>query len=184
MVKMIAFDLVGVLVKEKDITLTSEEEKLERMFGPNVNDADYLLEARKIIKKDSVLMKVTEDLINKLYELKEEDLFKKIKSKYKDIKIIIATNHVSFVRNFISETFGVDYLDDVIISAEIHKIKPNKDFYMYILNKYHMKPQELLFVDDNLKNVESAKELGIHTLKINREDDSIFDKVMQSIETI
>ena len=42
MIKYIAFDLVGVLVNEKDISLTPEEEKLEKMFGPNINDSDYM----------------------------------------------------------------------------------------------------------------------------------------------
>ena len=50
MIKVIAFDFVGVLAFEKDIKLTDEEEKLERMFGPNLNDADYLNNARKIVK--------------------------------------------------------------------------------------------------------------------------------------
>lgn len=50
MIKVVAFDLVGVLVREKDIKLSEVEEKLERMFGPNLNDSDYLVEARKIIK--------------------------------------------------------------------------------------------------------------------------------------
>ena len=71
MIKIIAFDLVGVLVTEKDIKLTKEECKLERMFGSNVNDSDYLMEARKIIKKDSIVMRRTEDLINKIYDFKE-----------------------------------------------------------------------------------------------------------------
>ena len=68
MIKIIAFDLVGVLVHEKDIDLTDEESKLERMFGPNLYDSDYLMEARKIISKDSTIMDITECLINKLYE--------------------------------------------------------------------------------------------------------------------
>jgi hypothetical protein len=42
MIKMIAFDLVGVLVSEKDIELTEVENKLERMFGPNINDSDFI----------------------------------------------------------------------------------------------------------------------------------------------
>ena len=33
MIKDIAFDLIGILVTEKDIDLTEEEDKLERMFG-------------------------------------------------------------------------------------------------------------------------------------------------------
>lgn len=51
MIKVIAFDLVGVLVSEKDIELSEVEEKLERMFGPNLNDEDYLQQAKKLPKK-------------------------------------------------------------------------------------------------------------------------------------
>lgn len=181
MIKIIAFDLVGVLVSEKDIELTEVEDKLERMFGPNLNDADYLIAGRNLIEKDSLLLRTTEEMIGKLYEVKDKDLFKKIKEQYKYVKIIIATNHVSFVRNFIGEAFGVDYLDDIIISSEIHKIKPNKDFYEHILTKYEIKPDEMLFIDDNLDNVNSAKDLSIHAIKINK-DANVFDEIMQYIE--
>ena len=168
MIKVIAFDLVGVLVTERDIDLTTEEDKLERMFGSNINDSDYLMEARKLIDKDSILMRTTEELIDKLYKVKDDNLFKKIKRKYNNVKIIIATNHVSFVRNFIGENLGVDYLDDVLISAEIHKVKPNSDFYNHILDKFDLKPEELLFIDDNIDNIDGAKRLGINTIKVNK----------------
>ena len=168
MIKVIAYDFVGVLVTEKDIELSEAESKLERMFGDNLNDSDYLMAARKIIEKDSIIMKTTEDLINKLYQVKDKNLFKKVKEKCPNAKQIIATNHVSFIRNFIGEYLGVEYLDDVIISAEIHKIKPNKDFYNLILRKYNIKPDELLFIDDNKNNIESANELGIQTILVNK----------------
>lgn len=168
MIKLIAFDFVGVLVNERDIELTDVEAKLERMFGPNLNDSDYLIEARKIIEKDSIIMNTTENLIDKLYKVKDRDIFKKIKEKYPNVKIIIATNHLSFVRNFIGESFDVDYLDDLIISAEIHKIKPNVDFYKYLLDKYKINPKELLFIDDNKENIDSAKNIGISTIKVEK----------------
>ena len=171
MIKVVAFDLVGVLVNEKDIELTPEEDKLERMFGSNINDADYLMEARKIINKDSILMRTTEELINKIYKVKDWEIFKKIKDKNPILNVIIATNHVSFVRNFIGESFGVDYLDDVLISAEIHKVKPNSDFYEHIIYKYNIKPNELLFLDDNIENVDGANKLGINTIKVNKDTD-------------
>ena len=181
MIKYIAFDLVGVLVNEKDISLTPEEEKLEKMFGPNINDSDYLIEARKIFSKDSIIIRTTENLIDKIYEPREIDIFKKIKDKYNNIKIIIATNHVSFIRNFIGETFGVDYLDDILISAEIHKIKPNSEFYRFVLQKYKIKPGELLFIDDNVNNINSAKNLGIETIKVD-ENSNIFDEIEKIID--
>ena len=103
MIKVIAFDLVGVLVSERDVVLTKEEEQLERMFGPNINDSDYLINARKIISKDSIIIRMTEDIIDKIYNIRDKNLFYNLKNKYKDKKIVIATNHVSFIRNYIGK---------------------------------------------------------------------------------
>lgn len=181
MIKVIAFDLVGVLVNEKDVNLSEVEEKLERMFGPNLNDADYMIEARKILEKDSMIMNITETLIDKLYKVKDREIFKNIKEKHNNVKVIIATNHLSFVRNFIGESFNVDYLDDLIISAEIHKIKPNSDFYEYILNKYNIDSTELLFLDDNVDNIKGAKQLGINTIKVEN-DTNLLEEILKFID--
>ena len=182
MVKVIAYDFVGVLVTEKDVDLSTEEDKLERMFGDNLNDSDYLMAARKIIAKDAFILPTTENLIDKLYQVKDRNLFKKVKEKYPNIKQIIATNHVSFIRNFINEYLDIEYLDYVIISAEIHKIKPNKDFYNLILDKYHIKPEELLFIDDNKNNIEGANELGIQTILVNKST-SLINEILFKIKT-
>lgn len=66
MIKIIAFDLVGVLVHENDIVLSQIEEKLEKLFGPNLDDESYLIEARKLIDNDSNIMTITENLINNI----------------------------------------------------------------------------------------------------------------------
>lgn len=66
MIKIIAFDLVSVLVHENDIVLSQIEEKLERIFGPNLDDESYLIEARKFIDNDSNIMTITENLINNI----------------------------------------------------------------------------------------------------------------------
>lgn len=180
MIKVIAFDLVGVLVSEKDIELSEVEEKLERMFGPNLNDDDYLKQAKKIVEKDLEVINTTKVLINKLYKIKDKRIFKKIKEINENVKIIIATNHLSFVKDFIKESFNIDYLDDIIISAEIHKIKPNLDFYQYILNKYSIESKELLFLDDNINNINGAQALGINTIKIEK-DTNLIDEISKFI---
>ena len=56
--------------------------------------------------------------------------------------------------------------------------KPDTSFYEYILNKYNLKPHELLFIDDSQMNVDSAKRLGINTIKINDGDD-VYEKVVK-----
>ena len=173
MIKVIAFDLVGVLVNERDIVLSDEEEKLERLFGPNLSDDDYLKKAKEIVCNEKNIVNITKILINKLYKVKDKDLFKKIKEIDSNIKIVIATNHVSFIRNFIDTYFDTSYLDGLIISAEINKIKPNLDFYEFILDKYKINANELLFLDDNIENVNGAKKLGIQTIKVEKNNNLV-----------
>ena len=65
MIKIIAFDLVGVLVREKNIELSESEDKLERLFGPNLSDSDYIESASNIIDKD-VVVDTAKSIIDKL----------------------------------------------------------------------------------------------------------------------
>lgn len=183
MIKVIAFDFVGVLVNEKDTNLSPVEEQLERMFGPNTNDTNYLTAAQKIINNESAVITITKSLINKLYKVKYKNIFEKLKKRYSNIKIIIATNHLSFVRNFIEDNFNTNYLDDIIISAEINKIKPNADFYKYILNKYNIPAEELLFLDDNNDNIIGANKLNINTIKVTK-NTNLFSEITKVINNI
>lgn len=183
MIKIIAFDFVGVLVNEKDIELSALEEQLERMFGPNINDSDYLIKANRLIDNTLDIISTTESLINKIYKIRDKNLFKKIKRRYSNIKIIVATNHLSFVKKFITDNFDDNYLDDIIISAEINKIKPNLDFYEYILNKYKIKPKELLFLDDNIDNIKGANNLNINTIKVES-NANLFSEIIKAIDSI
>ena len=176
MIKVIAFDLVGVLVNERDIVLSDEEEKLERLFGPNLSDEDYLKKAKEIVCNEKKIVNITKVLINKLYKVNDKDLFKKIKEINSKVKVVIATNHVSFVKEFINSHFDINYLDDLIISAEINRIKPNLDFYEFILNKYKINATELLFLDDNIENVNGANVLGIKTIRVEKSVNMI-DKI-------
>ena len=84
MIKIIAFDFVGVLVNEKDVELSDIEVQLERMFGPNINDSDYLIKANSLIKDASDIINITELLINKIYKIRDKHLFEKIKRRYKN----------------------------------------------------------------------------------------------------
>ena len=173
MIKIIAFDLIGVLAAEKQIELTQDEDKLERLFGPNKSDEEFLEIAQNKIGKDKPILEMSEDIVSKLYRVRQENVFEILKKTYPEIKIVISTNHISFVKKFIKSSFNTELLDDIIISAEIGKIKPNVDFYQHILDKFKIKKEELLFLDDNKDNIEGAALLGINTIKVEREMDLV-----------
>ena len=88
---------------KKNVELTEVEEKLERMFGDNIDDSTYILEVKRLCKGVSI-KSVTEELMRKLYQVGDKNLFKKLKEKYHPVKLVIATNHVSFVKKFIVES--------------------------------------------------------------------------------
>ena len=76
MIKVIAFDLVGVLVNEKDIDLGEQEDKLERKFGSNLNDEDYLTFAEQTLKiNNKEAIDITRNIIDKLYKVRDADIF-------------------------------------------------------------------------------------------------------------
>lgn len=60
--------------------------------------------------------------------------------------------------------------DGLVLSYEIHEIKPNKPIYEYLLNKYNLIPNECLFLDDNLDNINTANEMGIKGRQVNKND--------------
>lgn len=178
MIKVIAFDLVGVLITEKDIILNDTEEKIERLFGANESDEDYINQAELITNEN--IIDITKNIISKLYIVKDRDIFRKIKEKYQ-VKIIIATNHVFFIKDYIVNNMDIKNIDDIIISAKINKVKPNKEFYEYILDKYNIKNNELLFIDDNIENIKSAESININVIKVNKDTD-ILESIKKYME--
>lgn len=178
MIKVIALDLVGVLVHEKD-NLNDVEDQVERLFGPNISDEEFINKAVNITNDD--IVSLTKNIINKLYYVDNKNIFNDIKKLDSNIKIIIATNHVSYIKDFINNNFDITNLDEIIISSDIHMIKPNHDFYEYILNKYNIKADELLFIDDSIININSANNIGINTIKVNK-DSNIINEIKKNID--
>lgn len=57
-------------------------------------------------------------------------------------------------------------IDGGIISYEIQKIKPDAAIYEALLNKYKINPQEAVFLDDTVENLEQAARMGIKTVHV------------------
>ena len=88
--------------------------------------------------------------------------------------------NIYYLSNMPSETFEVlrketDFFDDTciggVVSAHIKMIKPNRDIYEYFLNKFNLKPDECLFIDDNINNIKTALEMGINAVQLKNIDD-------------
>lgn len=56
------------------------------------------------------------------------------------------------------------YFEGQIISALEKVIKPEKEIYQLLLERYDLQPGETLFIDDLENNVAAARQLGLHTI--------------------
>ncbi|MEZ2339317.1 HAD family hydrolase [Mucilaginibacter sp. RCC_168] len=74
--------------------------------------------------------------------------------------------------NWSAETFPValaryDFLswfDGIVVSGVEKMRKPAPEFYQILLDRYHVDPQNALFIDDNYRNIVAAEKAGIKSI--------------------
>lgn len=49
-----------------------------------------------------------------------------------------------------------------VVSSHLKIAKPDIRIYQYLLETYNLNPDECIFIDDSVANINAAKELGIH----------------------
>jgi 2-haloacid dehalogenase len=57
------------------------------------------------------------------------------------------------------------WFDGRVVSGEEKMRKPFPEFYNLLLNRYKVKAEEVLFIDDNLRNIKAAEALGIKSIQ-------------------
>lgn len=54
----------------------------------------------------------------------------------------------------------------IVVSGEEKLIKPDPAIWTLLLDRYHIKAEDSVFIDDNAKNIEVATEMGFHTVHV------------------
>jgi putative hydrolase of the HAD superfamily len=80
------------------------------------------------------------------------------------IECFIATNQEKNRTGYILNEMGFgDVFDGCFSSADVGFVKPQEDFYLAILHKLtRVLPEEILFWDDRMDNVEMARKVGMN----------------------
>lgn len=70
------------------------------------------------------------------------------------------------------ERFGIlQMIDRYVVSAEEHLIKPDPRLFQILLDRYQLKAEDCIFVDDNPDNVAAACRMGMHGIHFIGADD-------------
>lgn len=180
-IKNIVFDFGGVLVDWNPTYLYSKEFEnetemnhfLENICTPEWNvqqDAGRsLAEATEILQKEFPEHK---ELIGYYYGRWEEMLGGVMKDNERVLKMLKPKYPVYGLTNWSAETITIAYdkydffelLDGIVVSGDEKLIKPDPQLYHVLLDRYNLKAEESLFIDDNIHNIEAAQKLGFHTI--------------------
>jgi len=181
-INTIIFDLGGVLIDWNpeyvflDV-FNGDREKMQWFFDNictsdwNENqDAGYPI--AKATEERVALFPEHEELIRMYYGRWEDMLGNEISETVAILKQLIDLNHYKIVAltNWSHETFPValkkfeflHWFEGILVSGEEKTRKPFKEIYDLTLERFDIKADEAIFIDDNLRNIEAANALGIN----------------------
>jgi len=169
MIKTIAFDLWGCLLKENDFVMTEQEEILEKEFW-NLNfDQEYYPWASQTLSlSEKEVREVISSLMKKLYSLREDVIFEKILEQYPQMTFAIASNHVSQVKESLQNLWILEKCRIVLISWDSWYEKPSKEFFALLREQIGESADEILFVDDKEENIQGAEKVWLKGLWYHR----------------
>ncbi len=99
------------------------------------------------------------------------------KLKKQDYKIFALSNCGEDFYEYVSSSEVGKYFDGFLISALEKTVKPNKEIYERLLQKFNLKAEECFFIDDRKENILGANECGIegHVFDSNKFDELLED---------
>lgn len=199
MIRNIVFDLGGVLVRWDPINLYRKifnKESEAKEFLENVCSYQWNLEQ----DRGRTLLEATEEKvlqfpeyekeIRAYYDRWDEMLDGTIEENVNILKQYLASekHKVYALTNWSRETFPIaqkifpffSEFDGAVVSGEEGVIKPDPDIYQLLLDRYNLIPEECVFIDDRIENINTAKAMkfkGIHyhspILSLSKELDRI-----------
>ena len=82
-------------------------------------------------------------------------------AKEQGYRLYVLSNSSSSCYQYFPRFAPFEYFDGLVVSCDIHIVKPDIRIYQYLLETYGLVPEECFFIDDMAANVEGAQKAGI-----------------------
>ncbi len=174
-----AFSKYGMNNFSELYTLATQNALFDLLETGKINENDFYEEFRKvsgcklsdkILEEcwNALLIGFPETRIKMLQQLKAE-------AKYRTF-ILSNTNiiHYKAYTKILFDNYGIsDYnklVEHAYFSHEIGYRKPGREIFDYVVEHSKIRPEESLFIDDNIDNINAANKLGFKTIHLIGKD--------------
>ena len=197
MIKVIIFDLDGVLVDTKLIHFEALNSALKKYNFKEISIDDHVkifdglptIEKLKLLKKNKKIpkkffskiqkfkQKITSEILKRKIK-KNNKIIKIMKNLHNKYKIVVATNAVNSTLNICLNKLGIEkYIDFKLSNEDINEPKPNPEIYLRIFIRFGIYPSEALIIEDSHYGREAAISSGAKLLPIKRIEDLNLKKI-------
>ena len=178
MIKNIIFDMGGVLIDynpEKTLYSLFDKETADILLREIFRNDIWSQKDRGVIFPDEIMaqkkgvipeavFEKTCEMVNNFYPYmppfeKMYDFIKQLKDK--GYGIYLLSNASSDFHERREGIPALSLFDGVLISADYKLLKPEKEIYLALYEKFSLKPEECFFIDDVQKNIDGAKATGM-----------------------
>lgn len=206
MVKLIIFDLDGVLVDAKEIHYESLNQALRQ-----IDNKFVITREEHLTKYDGLTTKTKLHLLSvdkglpmslhsKIWSLKQESTFdviketltedKRLKKVLKSLredgyKIYVASNSIrESIKLMLHKTGLIEYVDEYFGNEDVAQAKPHPQIYLKAILHSGFMPSETLIVEDSLHGRQAAIDSGSFLCPVETPMDVTYEKLKNQIASI
>jgi FMN phosphatase YigB (HAD superfamily) len=184
MIKAVVVDLGGVLFSEgKSVALDNLARRLNyhrSLVGAILSSPKSIL-LRKGLLSDAEFWQWAEQQLPPDYDCRliqeewyngyilDDDICALIANLRKKYSIIAFSGNIKSRVDYLEEKYRFRHLfDSEIYSFDVHLTKPEREFVEVMIEKSEVRPEEILYIDDNDSYAEPARELGVNVIIYRR----------------
>lgn len=203
MIKLVAFDLDGVLVEAKEIHYSTLNEAIKLAAGEKfiitMNEHLSLYDGLKTNQKLEMLTKnknLPIDTHKKIWEIKQKltlesisnlkenvqliELFKWLNSN--NYKIACCSNSIRKTVLVVLSKLGlIEYMDLILSNEDVKNSKPHPEIYWQAMSILGVLPEETLIVEDSPHGLLAAHRSKSNILRVNNHKDVTIDNISKKI---
>ena len=179
--KNIVFDIGGVLVDSNPRYLLKDyfnDNREMEYFLTHICTPEWNLEqdkGRSLAEGTRILQNKYPEyhaLIQLFYDKYEKMLKSDIPETVALLKKLKARYKVYGLTNWSAETFKIAFakfpffkdFDGIVVSGQEKILKPDKRIYYRLLERYNLKAENTVYIDDNINNIRTAEEIGMFSI--------------------
>lgn len=200
-IKAILFDMDGVLIDAKDWHYEALNKALN-LFGIEISRYDHLTTfdglptkvKLKLLSSKYYLPNELHSFINGMKQIYTTELvyqrchpmfhheYALSKLKAEGYKVAVCSNSIRKTIELMMERAGLSsYIDLIVSNEDVSKSKPDPEMYKTAIEKFGLRPEECIVVEDNPNGIQAGRSSGAYVLEVATVYDVNYENIMRKV---